>query len=70
MRTILLTVMIAAPFFLMAGGAWEIHLKNGVDKYESRDYKGALEDFNKAIEVAPKEAKLYLHRGKTKVPNM
>ena len=34
-----------------------------VEKYEAGNYQGAIDDFNKAIEINPKDAVAYLSRG-------
>ena len=35
-------------------------------KYESKDYKGAMVDYDKAIKINPNEALVYLNRGACK----
>jgi uncharacterized caspase-like protein/Flp pilus assembly protein TadD len=35
-------------------------------KYQNKDYKGAFEDYAKAIEINPNDEKIYLNRGLTK----
>jgi tetratricopeptide (TPR) repeat protein len=35
----------------------------GVDKLETKDYKGAIADFNQALRLDPKNAKAYFNRG-------
>ncbi|HZE95675.1 MAG TPA: tetratricopeptide repeat protein [Planctomycetota bacterium] len=41
-------------------------LKSGHEKIQNRDYAGAIEDSNRAIEKAPKEWRLYSLRGEAK----
>ena len=41
-------------------------LNNGKDKLNSKDYDGAIEEFNKVIEIEPKNASAYFHRGYSK----
>ena len=36
---------------------------SGVDKYEQGDYQGAIADYNKALEIKPKNAIAYYNRG-------
>ncbi|MBK8660948.1 MAG: tetratricopeptide repeat protein [Ignavibacteriales bacterium] len=38
----------------------------GVSKFDLKDYKGALEDFNKAVELNPKYGKAFYNRALTK----
>lgn len=40
--------------------------QSGFDKYHSKDYKGAIEDFNKAIETKTNTADAYYWRAVTK----
>ncbi|MCC5619797.1 serine/threonine-protein kinase [Nostoc sp. CHAB 5715] len=56
-------------------GAWQLKLpkpltnaqqtlyQQGVNKYDARNYEGAVEDFNQAIELDPKNALAYNKRG-------
>ena len=39
---------------------------SGVDKYEQGDYQGAIADYNKAIEINPKDAITHTNRGNVK----
>ena len=41
----------------------EEYLNFGYDKVEQKDYRGAIQDFNKAIELKPDYAKAYFNRG-------
>jgi len=41
-------------------------LNQGKEKFEKKDYSGAIEDYNKAIELNSKDASLYQKRGKAK----
>ena len=42
------------------------YLQAGVDKSESGDYRGALIEFNKAIELDPANSSAYQYRGVAK----
>lgn len=42
------------------------YLKSGSTKFNAEDYKGAIQDFNKAIELDPKNDKAYCARGHSK----
>jgi tetratricopeptide (TPR) repeat protein len=39
------------------------HLNRGRERFQQKNYKGALEDFNSAILLNPKEANAYYYRG-------
>lgn len=41
-------------------------LNNGKDKLNSKDYDGAIEEFNKVIEIEPNNASAYFYRGYSK----
>ena len=41
-------------------------LNNGKDKLKSKDYDGAIEEFNKVIEIEPNNASAYFYRGYSK----
>ena len=45
----------------------ENYLDKGVDKYNKGDYSGAIQDFNKAIELDPNDAEAYGGRGLAKI---
>jgi len=45
----------------------EDYLESGNTKYELKDYKGAIQDYNKAIELDPKYAVTYYNRGVAKI---
>jgi len=40
----------------------EEHFYSGVEKANSGDYQGAIEDYNKAIEINPNKAEAYVNR--------
>ena len=41
----------------------EDFLKKGLEKYEKKDYKGAIDDYNQAIRFKPDDAFAYINRG-------
>jgi len=45
----------------------EEHFYSGVEKANSGDYQGAIEDYDKAIELNPKDAEAYYNRGLAKI---
>lgn len=44
----------------------ELSYIKGIEKYELQDYKGAIEDYNKAIDVNPNHPWAYNDRGEAK----
>ena len=46
--------------------AAEKYFKLGLEKYDKKDYQGAIADFDKAIEINPKYADAYNNRGNAK----
>ena len=47
--------------------AAEKYFKLGKQKYNKKDYQGAIADYDKAIELNPKDARAYNNRGKQKM---
>jgi len=45
----------------------EEYFYSGVEKANSGVYEGAIEDYNKAIEINPSYAKAYYNRGVAKI---
>jgi len=45
----------------------DTYFDSGKEKYDNKDYKGAIEDFNKAIELNPNDADAYYNRGDAKI---
>lgn len=43
-----------------------IHYITGLEKYELQDFKGAIEDYNRFIEINPKHQWAYNRRGEAK----
>jgi len=56
-------------FFLIGRGQKkaEEYCLNGMAKFESKDYHGAIKDYNKCIELNPKNAMAYFLRGMAKI---
>ena len=46
--------------------AAEKYFKLGEQKYNKKDYQGAIADYDKAIELNPKYARAYYNRGNSK----
>jgi len=51
---------------IYAQNSAEEYFYSGVEKANSGDYEGAIEDYNKAIEINPKDAEAYNNRGVAK----
>ncbi|MEH2438602.1 MAG: tetratricopeptide repeat protein [Nostoc sp.] len=74
-KKLLLVMTGVAGCIILGVGAWQLRLlkpltnaqqtlyKEGVNKYEAGNYEGAIEDFNQAIELDPKNALAYNKRG-------
>ncbi len=45
----------------------EEYYDSGVEKANSGDYQGAIKDYDKAIEINPKDAEAYYNRGLAKI---
>ncbi|WP_051410946.1 tetratricopeptide repeat protein [Synechococcus sp. CC9616] len=71
------TIAIAAALSVLAVGSPLItananplatqYFNQGVEKYEAGNYQGAIDDFNKAIEINPQDADAYNNRGGAKI---
>jgi len=64
-KSILIIFILLTPFLAHAQTAEE-YFKQGVTKIDNGDYDGAIENFNKVIELDPKNAKAYAGRGNAK----
>jgi len=64
-KLILLLFILLMPVLAIAQTA-EDYVDKGVAKYELDDYMGAIQDYNKAIELNPNYARAYYNRGATK----
>ncbi len=58
-------VMLTAPEIAKAESA-EFYFQRAYKKGEEGDYSGAIVDYNKAIEINPKDADAYYNRGNAK----
>ena len=65
-KSLLVLLILFIPFLALAQTA-EDYFDKGVAKYDQGDYKGALQDYNKAIELDPKLADAYGARGIVKI---
>ncbi|BAZ48596.1 TPR repeat-containing protein [Nostoc sp. NIES-4103] len=45
----------------------EYFLKRGFERFESKDYQGAIEDFNQVLKIEPKNIYAYVGRGGAKL---
>lgn len=57
---------LASCVLLFAGCEGDQHYKRGVEKQQNGDKDGALEEYNKAIELVPKHAAAHANRGMIK----
>jgi len=62
MKTLLLIVFVVSFFPLLSQDVHE-YMKAGVKKHEQKDYRGAIEDYTKVLELDPANADAYLNRG-------
>ncbi len=62
MKFLLSTITILFVAFSFAQTAQEYY-KNGVQKHNKEDYKGAIKDYNNAIKVDKGYTKAYFNRG-------
>ena len=58
-------VMLSVPEKAQAESA-AFYYNRGIDKHEAGDYYGAISDYNKAIEINPRDAEAYNNRGDAK----
>jgi len=64
-KSILLLLLVLIPVLALAQTAEE-YLNKGIAKGELGDYRGALQDFDKAIELDPNLADAYFNRWSAK----
>jgi tetratricopeptide (TPR) repeat protein len=65
MKKILLPVLISLSTFGYSQTAEEYYKRD--DKANLGDYRGAIQDFNRAIELDPEDTLAYYYRGLTKI---
>ena len=65
MKNILVVLLFAYPLVNLAQNVEE-YLESGLDKLNLKNYRGAIQDFNKVIELNPIHAKAYAYRGQAK----
>jgi len=58
--TVLVSFFLVSPIYSQTA---EDYNNSGNAKQNLKDYKGAIQDYNKAIELDPKDARGYLLRG-------
>lgn len=65
LRSIFVLLVVCLLTFVTPSLASDVdsYLKDGVQRSEAGDYRGALIEFNKAIELDPENAKIYQYRG-------
>jgi tetratricopeptide (TPR) repeat protein len=66
MKHILILLFSLAFIFNGFGQTAADYLRSGNSKYELEDYRGAISDFTKAIEIRPQFAAAYNNRGNSK----
>lgn len=65
MKKVFVSVMWVVLVFAIISGCSEDpqkYTKSGMEKLQNNDFEGAIADFNKAIELDPKNAVAYLNR--------
>ncbi len=65
-QSIIIFLLILIPVLALAQTAEE-YFDKGLAKYNLGDYRGALQDFNKAIELDPNDANAYYNRSSAKI---
>ena len=65
-KTIFLLMIILSTSYSFSQTA-EDYFYKGVDKYKLEDYRGAIADYSKAIELKPDYADVYFFRGIAKL---
>ena len=68
LRIIMASLMVCLLTFVPPGLAsnFDYYLKDGTEKLQSGDYRGALIKFNRVIELDPENASAYQYRGVAK----
>ncbi len=65
--TLILILICYTTLPIYAQNSAEEYFYSGVKKANSGDYEGAIKEFDKAIEINPKDAKAYYGRGLAKI---
>ena len=66
MKTILVFLIASASYATAYCQTADDYFNRGNSKYDLQDYRGAIADFTKAIELKPNNADIYFNRGNSK----
>jgi tetratricopeptide (TPR) repeat protein len=67
MKKLILIALTVILYFNGFGQSAEGYNNRGISKHDLQDYRGAIADYSKAIELDPNDAGAYINRGVSKI---
>lgn len=67
MKKVLILILFSLPVISCLGQTSEEYFEKGLARYDIEDYRGAIEDYNKTVEINLQYAEVYAMRGISRI---